>query len=473
MQRTADWKNHNQYFTPDFAVERALSLVPISKVHNIIDPAVGEGIFLKVASTKWRDAHLFGIDIDASVIRNLRKEDLPKSVYFVGDSLMKKTWKRTRLRNIISDRGFDLVVGNPPFSSRFSRIEAPRILSEYRLAHKSQRLMRSQAMEVLFAEIFVDLAADGGFIVIVLPDSILANQQYRYVREFILNNTKVLFIIDLPRNIFKNTSAKTSILVLKKQVVRKMKYKVQMSSLNKNGTLSDRIKISGNDFRHRMDYWYYKKLRKSSVKRVLNKSATKILGDFVVYCRAGRTIYGEDRKFVKRGLRFLHSTNVTEIGINYSKDEKFIKCKSNLDMNGAHAKVGDILVVRVGDRCTGRAAILASRKDVGVVSDCIFMIRVKNISPYFITIFLKTKFGKDWINLRKHGLAATCINKSDILSLPIPVVSKKTQQLIRKNYRTILDEYRETLECKKDTRYLLEKLNLLVHYVEKKVERIK
>ena len=51
-------KNHNQYFTPEFAVEKALSLVPEIKPENIIDPAVGKGIFLKIASKKWQQTRL-------------------------------------------------------------------------------------------------------------------------------------------------------------------------------------------------------------------------------------------------------------------------------------------------------------------------------------------------------------------------------------------------------------------------------
>lgn len=49
-------KKHNQYFTPEFVVEKALSFIPIRKVTNLIDPAVGNGIFLKVASKKWSNA---------------------------------------------------------------------------------------------------------------------------------------------------------------------------------------------------------------------------------------------------------------------------------------------------------------------------------------------------------------------------------------------------------------------------------
>src|SRR4030042_1100857 len=67
-------KKHNQYFTPEFGGEKALSLVPIAEVKSIIDPAVGNGVFLKIASKKWNNAKLFGVDIDTTTVRDLKRE---------------------------------------------------------------------------------------------------------------------------------------------------------------------------------------------------------------------------------------------------------------------------------------------------------------------------------------------------------------------------------------------------------------
>jgi len=466
-------KNHNQYFTPEFAVDKALSLIPLTNVKNIIDPAVGNGIFLKNVAKRWEKTKLFGIDIDKNVVFVLNKSNLSNSFFYSANSLMQQTWQIPEIQKVLSKGGFDIVVGNPPFSSWFQRIKLKEILSNYELAKNNGNLKRSQAVEILFLEIFIKIAKEKGFIIIVLPDGILSNPQYRYVREFVLRETKILHIISLPRNVFEDTSAKTNILILQKQRVKNLNYKVHINDVDKNGIVNHSIKVSGNNLINRMDYFYYRKLKESSIKQILNnKMAVKKMKDFVIYCKKGETVYGEKRKFTKRGLKFLHSTNITEVGINYKKDEKCIKPKSNMDFNSAHARVGDILIVRVGDGCVGRAAIIVSKNDIGVVSDCIFMIRVKNISPYFLTIFLKTKFGKDWINLQKHGSATTCINQSNILSLPIPLLNKKIQQVVEKSYKNILNDYRMALNAKKDVSDTLGKLNLLIQYVEKKIEQV-
>jgi predicted RNA methylase len=123
VQKHRNRKNHNQYFTPEFAAEKALSFIPEAGIENIIDPAVGNGVFLKVSSRKWEKAKLFGIDIDAEVISSLKQYTLPNSYYVFADSLLRETWQLPKIRQILSKGGFDLVVGNPPFSSWFQRVD--------------------------------------------------------------------------------------------------------------------------------------------------------------------------------------------------------------------------------------------------------------------------------------------------------------------------------------------------------------
>ena len=463
-------KNHNQYFTPEFAVEKALSLVSIAEVEDIIDPSVGNGIFLKVASKKWNNAKLFGIDIDALVIQNLKNINLPNSIYFTNDSLLKETWEKPEIKKIISNRGFDLVVGNPPFSSWFHRIETPKILSDYRLGYRNSKLMRSQAIEVLFIEIFIELVREEGHIVIVLPDGILSNPQYRYVREFIFRETQIRHIINLPRNVFENTSAKTSILILEKKTTANLNYLTKFFDLARTGVINNVIEVKGETLVNRMDYWYYHNLKINSIEQLISNGLKFVpLRDFIVYCKTGKTVYGKERKFSDKGLRFLHATNITEIGINYKKDERFIDPSSKMNFPSAYAKVGDILFVRVGVGCAGRVAIVDEEEDEGIATDYIHILRVNGIDPYFLVVYVKTKYGRDSINLLKHGVGTVSINKTDLLSLQIPILKQNLQLGIREKYKNILSKYRKNL----DGIEIKKRMDSLTLHLEKRIETLK
>lgn len=462
-------KEYNQYFTPEVVVEKAFTLIPMTNVSNIIDPAVGDGIFIKVALKKWNNAKLFGIDIDSSVIKNLKSIKIKDSFFFTGNSLLEKTWEKSDIQRVVSNGGFDLVVGNPPFSSWFKRIKDPNILANYNLAHRNGELIRSQSIEILFLELFIRLARNRGYIIIILPDGILSNPQYRYVREFILKETEVKHIISLPRNIFRVTSAKTSILILEKKKNDNLNYLSRIYDFQKTGVISNVIKVKSDDLVKRMDYYYYHSLKNSSLNDLMNNGVKFVaLRNFVVYCKTGKTIYGKERKFSAKGIRFLHATNITEIGIDYKRDEKFINPSSRMNFPDAYAKVGDILFVRVGVGCAGRVAIIDTKEDEGVATDYIFIFRVKEINPYFLVVYLKTKFGKDSINVLKHGVGTVSINKTDLLSLPIPIVPKIIQSKIEEKYKHIINEYRKD---RKDNK-LLNKMKSLICYLEKALTNI-
>ncbi len=468
-QKHSNRKIHNQYFTPEIAVEEALTFVPEIDVTNIIDPAVGEGVFLKASLERWNNTRLFGIDIDSSVIKNLRSLRLPNSFYLAGDSLLDKTWGNSEINKIILNGGFDLVAGNPPFGSWFQRIKEPSILATYKLAYRNGKLMRGQAIEVLFSELFIRLAIKGGYIVIVLPDGILSNPKYRYVREFILKETEVKHIISLPRNIFRDTSAKTSILILEKKRNNHSHYSLCLHNLQKTRVGDDTIEVNSNNLLNRMDYCYYYYLKRNSL-NYLNGVKFAPLKNFIVYCKTGKTLYGKERRFTDKGLKFLHATNITELGINYKKDENFIDPSSRMDFPDAHAKAGDILFVRVGVGCAGRVAIVYNKEDEGVATDYIHIFRVKDINPYFLVVYLKTKYGKDSITLLKHGVGTVSINKTDLLSIPIPVIPEKIQKYIRDKYKEILRKWRFAIKNEQDLSVYEKMLKNLIKELEKLLE---
>jgi len=439
IQRRSNRAKFNQYFTPESVIEKALSFLPEMEPKTIIDPAAGDGAFLTVAAKLWKRANFFAVDIDHYLIPKLRGTNSLRTQVYCANSLERKTWENPELDKVLSKGGFDLVLGNPPFSSWFDRIKDPRILNEFRLAHQNGKLMRGQAIEVLFLEKFIRLARENGFIIIILPDGILSNPQYQYVREFTLQETKIIRIISLPRNVFENTSAKTTILILRKQRTKALNYLVPISHLDKNGQANGMIKVDAENLRNRMDYHYHHYLEKSSFKILSSKGIRfKPLSDFIVYCKTGKTLYGKDRKFSKSGIKFLHATNITDLGIDYARDEKFIDPKSKMYSPEAHARLGDLVFVRVGVGCAGRIAIVDSREKEGVVTDYLHIFRVKGTNPYFLVAYLKTRFGKDSINLLKHGVGTISINKTDLLSLPIPIVPVHIQQAISAEFKRIL-----------------------------------
>lgn len=463
-------RQHNQYFTPEFAVERALSLVGQPDVRNIIDPAVGEGVFLKVSSKMWESAELFGVDIDSNVIASLQKQNWPNLRVICGDSLVPETWNDSpEIQRVLKQGGFDLVVGNPPFSSWFDLVRVPHILCHYELARRNGGFKKSMPVEVLFLERFIKLARDGGFIIIVLPDGVLSNPKYMYIRQFILAQTEVRHIISLPRNVFQDTSAKTSILVLRKTAGVSANYSTQSIAFHEPEVMADLIEVCSANLVERMDYRYHKNVQSCSLQGLQNGAITfNPLRAFTACCKTGKTLYGASRKFAPRGLRFLHATNITGIGIDYGRDEKFIDPMSKMYSPSAYARKGDVLFVRVGVGCAGRVAVVDDEQDEGVATDYTHILTVSGVDPHYLVVYLKTKYGRDSIDLLKHGVATISINKSDLLSLPIPVVPEELQILVRNEYKEILQLRRQGMNAER----LHARMDALVSWLEGCLRRL-
>lgn len=236
---------------------------------SIIDPAAGEGIFLKTAIEKrfTKPDWVFGLDIDEKVVDKWKEINLLKEFggkekdleahFFHQNGLDKIHWEqhtkkyRYKLKQEdIKNQQFNTVVGNPPYGGiglgeteltddlifklanfeilsgkvkqnlLFANTQVNLFTSEKSFAIKTDAKQKIKAfpIEILFLERFIQLAKPGGWIAIIIPDGILTNSNSHYVREFVINKTRVEAIVSLPRETFKQagTNAKTSILFLRK-----------------------------------------------------------------------------------------------------------------------------------------------------------------------------------------------------------------------------------------------------------------
>lgn len=253
----------------DEDIKRWESRKPWAHYPSVIDPAVGEGLFLKKAidSEFTKKEFIFGLDIDEEVVKewpeislldtfNGNLEDL-KAHFFHQNGLEKIYWDKytdkyfRKLKQAdIRAQQFNAVVGNPPYGgmglgetkltdeliTQLAKFEIlpkkirdqlipadkqPSLLGDeksFGVKPNAKNRIKSFPIEILFVDRFIQLVKPGGWIAIIIPDGILTNSNLEYVREFIASNTKIEAIVSLPRGTFKQagTSAKTSILFLTK-----------------------------------------------------------------------------------------------------------------------------------------------------------------------------------------------------------------------------------------------------------------
>lgn len=408
----------NQYFTPPRVVKAILNEIPIKYCHSAVDPAVGAGAFLVEVLDRWPKCKVFGVDIDSKWVGYCR-DKLPRGRFITADSLAELEYNAFT-DEVLCEGEYGLVLGNPPFSSCYDRIRDRHILDRYHLGIG----VTSQAIELLFLEKFIRVCRPGGYIGIVLPHSLVTNSRDAEIRKFITELCQVRSVLEFPRHTFQFTSAKTVALVLQKRPFkgydRRKRIEIKIYS---EGALGVNWKADCESF-----------LRGTAVIKVdrdlsepsLNHSLVK-LEDFIEEIVSGRTLYGEQREFARSGKRFLHATNVTPYGISYQRDGRFIEPGSPMDSERATTRPGDLVFCRVGVGCAGRTSPVIDERDVGVASDYLHIIRLRNYEPTFLHLFLQTRWGKAQLELFKHGVGTVSINKTQLHSLNVPQVPLRVQ----------------------------------------------
>jgi len=159
MSRVSNHRRaHGQFFTPALVVACCYDLLAgeLAPGARIVDPACGDGAFLRAALERSLapQEHLYGCDIDPALVAQLQGEGLARVA--LADGLDPDSQPAA---------AFDLVVGNPPFG-----------------VATSARGGRAQPSEVRFLLRALELARPGGYVALVLPSGVLANERLRAIR---------------------------------------------------------------------------------------------------------------------------------------------------------------------------------------------------------------------------------------------------------------------------------------------------
>lgn len=250
--------NRGEFFTPrnvcDMAVRMVLSLFSAQRLTSlkVFDCCCGTGGFLVSAINLLRDAvtgfetrkggshsdirsrvnarvkevaerNLFGMDINPFLVRttqmNLVMHGDGSANVFSADSLLAPgEWEDESARKKLVPDSFDICVTNPPFGGR-AIVDDPHVLSRYELPVIGSANMRaSMPSEQLFVEAALKYVKPGGYLAIVLPDSILNNPGLAFIREWIFRRARIMASVDLPKETFATSGGvpNPSVLVLQR-----------------------------------------------------------------------------------------------------------------------------------------------------------------------------------------------------------------------------------------------------------------
>jgi methylase of polypeptide subunit release factors len=213
-------KYQGSYYTPihivRFMVDNALRYFT---GHNnfeglkIIDPACGSGSFLLEAWYALTEAGLpetkaasciFGIDIDDTAVRLcnylLTVAVWARSAQELDLRVIKKDWNKRLITgnslvalNDGSKKGFDLVIGNPPYvSNKLISLEEKKYYQTCYTSAKGQF-----DLSVPFIEQGLNFLKTGGILSYITSNKFLAADYGKYIRRILLEHNRIYEIIDV------------------------------------------------------------------------------------------------------------------------------------------------------------------------------------------------------------------------------------------------------------------------------------
>jgi type I restriction enzyme M protein len=264
--------DRGEFFTPRNACRMAVAMLDPRPGTRIIDPACGTGGFLITAMNLILDkfmverralrrdpAHasalelqeeyrardkllretISGLDINPALVRAAKmnmvmNNDGAGGLAQANSLANPATWSE-EARKVAPLGEFDIVITNPPFGTNI-RIDSPDVLRQYELAAvwdynettgswekrtdgKGEVVLQSsQPPEILFIERCVQFLKPGtGVMAMVIPNGILNNVSLAYVRQWLLDNTQIIAVVDMQRDLFQpRNDTQTSMVLLRR-----------------------------------------------------------------------------------------------------------------------------------------------------------------------------------------------------------------------------------------------------------------
>ncbi|HRH50455.1 MAG TPA: type I restriction-modification system subunit M [Panacibacter sp.] len=208
-------KKAGEFYTPQEVSTVLAKLVTTGKqkLKSVYDPTCGSGsLLLRVAREVTEVSNFYGQELNRTTYNLARMNMILHGVHYRQFDIKQED---TLERPQHTDKEFEAIVANPPFSAQWSA--NPLHMSDDRFSQYGKLAPRSVA-DFAFIQHMVHHLAENGVMAVVAPHGVLfRGGAEAHIRRYLIENKNYLdAVIGLPANIFYGTGIPTSILVFKK-----------------------------------------------------------------------------------------------------------------------------------------------------------------------------------------------------------------------------------------------------------------
>lgn len=539
-------KKLGQYFTPRPLVKLMLHLGRYKQIlsslqggidFKVLDPACGTGGFLVYAmnlcfselekeyknnnihqaqyekiTKKLKEDTFYGIDAHEGVAstakmnmiiagdghNNIRNEDTLKLEKLIPDY---PYFDIETNQNKINDTGkAQLILSNPPFGTSEGESLTPEEVKRYAIP--------STKGQSLFIQKMISSIDEGSRIVTVIDEGVLNTATYAGLREHMLKQCRIEYVISVPDETFKpnKINVKTSVLVLKKRAENDIdefledEYPIlflKIDSLGYNGageeirgfdveklikevedlkpyTYSDTQVLSGyhwkgnvvystsiaNDRTKRIDYKFWDISTREKIEKMKSVKGWKTIKDInLVQTQRGSSPAASEYVSKEEGhaLVIKAGSNISKQGILIT-DGDYVEepiYRVYLEKNKLVVLDGDILLASTGDGTLGKCCVYRNYNEKmeskpAIPDGHVTVIRVnqEEIHPEFLCDYLRKGFGSEQVYRLFTGATGLIeLQPDDVNAIFIPKFpSLDRQKELSSNLRAVEHQTQKTIQ---------------------------
>ena len=240
-------KELGQFFTPFKLINLILynikDFIDINDDYTLYDPCCGSGGLLNRTASflKINRNNIYGCEIESDTTKYALA-----SLLVNNNSLKINILNKCSLTNnnyLFEDNKFDLILTNPPFGTKMTYKDLEIKFNDYKSNYYKSSQVKFQDIypintnngACLFIQHVIYMLKDNGICGIVLPDgNELTSKGYYNIRKFLIDNCKIIKVINVSGGTFGSTGVKTKVIIFKKQKGIDNHKNIEFLEINKN-----------------------------------------------------------------------------------------------------------------------------------------------------------------------------------------------------------------------------------------------
>jgi type I restriction-modification system DNA methylase subunit len=373
--------------------------------------------------------------------------------------------------------GFDCVIGNPPYV-RPHNLE--NYAKEYFWEHYKTFVAKSDLYSC-FMEKALIITKQNGFLSFIVPQTWTSLESFTSIRKYLIENSKVLKLTQLPKKVFFNATVETCVFVVERNNIDKEKISnIIVESINDKGVKNfvrtfPQLEIKKS---HLYNFQLYGKNESNKIFEKLNR-VSEPLDKFVNLVYGFKT--ADDEMFIHRKKKYKESKHFirsADIGrYTYGKPTEYVwYVPEKMKQHRKTARPGEssrfenekILVARMGKN------LIATYDQGGLyVKDAMLLVKKDDYSLKYILALVNSKL----LNYYYREFFVTIdVLKNALLSIPISKIEfskdsdKKTHEEIVSLVDKMLSLHKQLNESNFDSEK--EPIERQIKATDKKIDRL-